>query len=517
MTLYESQIKRKFKFLSLQKYFSQIKRITQIFLSAEFAQSARVFNIMQINLNQNKNLKLFKLISDVAEKNNQTVYIVGGYVRDLLMKRQMPTDIDFVTESSGIDLAKNIAQEINPKLKVSVFKTYGTAMFKHNGLDLEFVGARKESYSEDSRKPSVETGTLEDDQKRRDFTINAMAISLNKKNFGELIDPFHGQEDLQNKILRTPLEPVQTYSDDPLRMMRAVRFASTLNFKIEENSLNAIKQEAERIKIVSMERIMVEFNKIMLSEKPSIGLKLLEETGLLKYFLPELMALKGIEEIEGQTHKDNFYHTLEVVDNIAKNTENLWLRWSALLHDIGKAPTKKFIEGTGWTFHGHEFLGSKMAKTLFQRLKLPLGNDLKYVQKMVKLSSRPIALVTDDASDSALRRLLFDAGENLEDLFTLCKADITTKNSKKQEKFTKNFEYVAQKIKEVEEKDQVRNFQPPISGEEIMEMFNIQPGREIGILKEKVKEAILEGEIANDKEDARNFVINEAEKLGLKI
>ena len=472
---------------------------------------------MQINLNQNKNLKLFKLISDVAEKNNQTVYIVGGYVRDLLMKRQMPTDIDFVTESSGIDLAKSIAQEINPKLKVSVFKTYGTAMFKHNGLDLEFVGARKESYSEDSRKPSVETGTLEDDQKRRDFTINAMAISLNKENFGELIDPFRGQEDLQNKILRTPLEPVQTYSDDPLRMMRAVRFASTLNFKIEENSLTAIKQEAERIKIVSMERIMVEFNKIMLSEKPSIGLKLLEETGLLKYILPELMSLKGIEEIEGQTHKDNFYHTLEVVDNISKNTENLWLRWSALLHDIGKAPTKKFVEGTGWTFHGHEFLGSKMARNLFQRLKLPLGNDLKYVQKMVKLSSRPIALVTDDASDSALRRLLFDAGEDLEDLFTLCKADITTKNSKKQEKFTKNFEYVAQKIKEVEEKDQVRNFQPPISGEEIMEMFNIQPGREIGILKEKVKEAILEGEIANDKEDARNFVITEAEKLGLKI
>lgn len=484
--------------------------------SAEFTQSAKVFNTMQISLNQNKNLKLFKLISDVAEKNNQTVYIVGGYVRDLLMKRQMPTDIDFVTESSGIDLAKKIALEINPKLKVSAFKTYGTAMFKHNGLDLEFVGARKESYSEDSRKPAVETGTLEDDQKRRDFTINAMAISLNKENFGELIDPFRGQEDLQNKILRTPLEPLQTYSDDPLRMMRAVRFASTLNFKIEENSLQAIRQEAERIRIVSMERIMVEFNKIMLSEKPSIGLKLLEETGLLQYILPELIALKGIEEIEGQTHKDNFYHTLEVVDNISKNTENLWLRWSALLHDIGKAPTKKFVEGTGWTFHGHEFLGSKMAKTLFQRLKLPLGNDLKYVQKMVKLSSRPIALVTDDASDSALRRLLFDAGDDLEDLFTLCKADITTKNAKKQERFTKNFEYVAQKIKEVEEKDHIRNFQPPISGEEIMEMFNLQPGREIGILKEKVKEAILEGEIANDKEDARNYVIKEAESLGLQ-
>ena len=471
---------------------------------------------MKINLNQNKNLKLFKIISEAAERNNQSVYIVGGYVRDLLMKRKASTDIDFVTEQSGIELAQNVAQDIDPKLKVSVFKTYGTAMIKYKDLELEFVGARKESYTENSRKPEVEGGTLEDDQKRRDFTINAMAISLNKDNFGDLIDPFNGIDDLEKEILRTPLEPAQTYSDDPLRMMRAVRFASTLNFTIEENSLNAIKQEAERIKIVSMERIMVEFNKIMLSEKPSVGLKLMEQTGLLKLIIPELIELKGVEEVEGQTHKDNFYHTLEVVDNISVNTDNLWLRWSALLHDIGKAPTKKFVEGTGWTFHGHEFLGSKMVKTLFQRLKLPLGSDMKYVQKMVKLSSRPIALITDDASDSALRRLLFDAGENLEDLFTLCKADITTKNSKKQEKFKKNFEYVAVKIKEVEEKDQVRNFQPPITGEEIMGMFNLQPGREIGILKEKVKEAILEGEIPNEKEEATKFVIAEAEKLGLK-
>ena len=472
---------------------------------------------MVINLKQNKNFKLFKLVSAVAQQNNQSVYIVGGFVRDLLMKRQMPTDIDFVTESSGIYLAKKIAQEINPKLKVSVFKTYGTAMFKHNGLDLEFVGARKESYSEDSRKPSVETGTLEDDQKRRDFTINALAISLNKENFGELIDPFDGISDLQNKIIRTPLEPLQTYSDDPLRMMRAIRFAATLNFQIEENSLEAIKKEAERIKIVSMERIMVEFNKIMLSEKPSVGLKLMEQTGLLPLIIPELTALKGIEEVEGQTHKDNFWHTLEVVDNISKNTENLWLRWAALLHDIGKAPTKKFDKKNGWTFHGHEFLGSKMVKNLFYRLKLPLGSDMKYVQKLVKLSSRPIALIDDGTSDSALRRLLFDSGEDLEDLFTLCKADITTKNSSKQEKFKKNFEYVAQKIKEVEEKDSIRNFQPPISGEEIMEMFNLKPSREIGILKEKVKEAILEGEITNDKEEARSFVIEEAKLLGLKI
>ncbi|MCC3216413.1 MULTISPECIES: CCA tRNA nucleotidyltransferase [Chryseobacterium] len=472
---------------------------------------------MKINLNQNKNLKLFKIISEAAERNNQSVYIVGGYVRDLLMNRKASTDIDFVTEQSGIELAQNVAQDIDPKLKVSVFKTYGTAMIKYKELELEFVGARKESYTENSRKPEVEGGSLEDDQKRRDFTINAMAISLNKNNFGELIDPFNGIDDLEKEILRTPLEPAQTYSDDPLRMMRAVRFASTLNFKIEENSLKAIQQEAERIRIVSMERIMVEFNKIMMSEKPSIGLRLMEQTGLMKLIIPELIELKGVEEVEGQTHKDNFYHTLEVVDNISVNTDNLWLRWSALLHDIGKAPTKKFVEGTGWTFHGHEFLGSKMVKTLFQRLKLPLGSDMKYVQKMVKLSSRPIALITDDASDSALRRLLFDAGEDLEDLFTLCKADITTKNSKKQEKFKRNFEYVAVKIKEVEEKDQVRNFQPPITGEEIMEMFNLKPGREIGILKEKVKEAILEGEIPNEKEEATKFVIAEAEKLGLTL
>lgn len=472
---------------------------------------------MFINLNQNKNLKLFKIISEVADKNNQSVYIVGGYVRDLLMKRKASTDIDFVTEQSGIELAESVGKEIDPKMKVSVFKTYGTAMIRYKDLELEFVGARKESYTENSRKPEVEGGTLEDDQKRRDFTINAMAISLNKDNFGELIDPFNGVEDLEKGILRTPLEPAQTYSDDPLRMMRAVRFASTLNFKIEENSLEAIKQEAERIKIVSMERIMVEFNKIMLSVKPSIGLRLMEETGLMKLIIPELIELKGIEEVEGQTHKDNFYHTLEVLDNISLHTDNLWLRWSALLHDIGKAPTKKFVEGTGWTFHGHEFLGSKMVKTMFQKLKLPLGPDMKYVQKMVKLSSRPIALITDDASDSALRRLLFDAGEDMEDLFTLCKADITTKNSRKQERFKKNFEYVAVKIKEVEEKDHVRNFQPPISGEEIMAMFNLKPGREIGILKEKVKEAILEGEILNDKEEATKFVITEAEKLGLTL
>ena len=470
---------------------------------------------MKINLSQNKNLKLFKLISKTAEDSGLSVYIVGGYVRDLLMKRAAPTDIDFVTEGSGIALAQSVAAAIDPETKVSVFKTYGTAMFRYQGLELEFVGARKESYNAESRNPSVEQGTLEDDQRRRDFTINAMAISLNQESFGELVDPFHGVEDMEKRILRTPLEPEQTYSDDPLRMMRAVRFAATLGFFIEENSLEAIKKEAHRIKIVTIERIMVEFNKIMLSEKPSTGLKIMKDTGLLELIIPELTALEGIEEVEGQTHKDNFWHTLEVVDNISQNTENLWLRWAALLHDIGKAPTKKFVKGTGWTFHGHEFLGSKMVKTLFQRLKLPLGKDMKYVQKMVKLSSRPIALISDEASDSALRRMLFDAGEDLEDLFTLCKADITTKNTQKQEKFKKNFEYVAQKIKEVEEKDHIRNFQPPITGEEIMAMFNLAPGREIGILKERVKEAILEGNIPNEKEAAREFVLQEAKKMKL--
>ena len=471
--------------------------------------------MMKVNLTQNKNLKIFKIISQVAHDRGKSVYVVGGYVRDLLLGRKSPTDIDFVTESSGIELAQAVAKSINPETKVSVFKTYGTAMFRYENLELEFVGARKESYSADSRNPQVEQGTLEDDQKRRDFTVNAMAISLNKDNFGELIDPFNGMEDMEQKILRTPLEPVQTYSDDPLRMMRAIRFASTLGFSIEQKSLEAIEKEAKRIEIITVERIMVEFNKIMLSEKPSAGLEIMKKTGLLDIVLPELTALEGIEEVEGQKHKDNFWHTLEVVDNISKNTDNLWLRWAALLHDVGKAPTKKYVKGTGWTFHGHEFLGSKMVKTIFQRLKLPLGKDMKYVQKMVKLSSRPIALISDDVSDSALRRMLFDAGEDLEDLFTLCKADITTKNSYKQEKFKKNFEYVAKKIKEVEEKDHVRNFQPPITGEEIMQMFNLKPGREIGILKERVKEAVLEGEIPNEHEAAKELVMQEAKKIGL--
>lgn len=470
----------------------------------------------KIDLIQNPYFKLFKTISSIAHTEHQSVYIVGGFVRDLIMKRGLPTDIDFVTEGSGIELAQKISQKIDPKIKVSVFKNFGTAMFRYKNAELEFVGARKESYSENSRKPAVETGSLEDDQKRRDFTINAMAISLNPSNFGELIDPFNGLKAIEDKLLITPLEPRQTYSDDPLRMMRAIRFATILGFDIEEQSFQAIITEAERIKIVSMERIMVEFNKIMMAKKPSIGLHLLHKAGLLEYILPELLALKGVEEIDGQRHKDNFYHTLEVVDNIALHTDNLWLRWAALLHDIGKAPTKKFVEGTGWTFHGHEFLGSKMVKKIFHRLKLPLGADMAFVQKMVKLSSRPIALITDDASDSALRRMLFDAGDDMENLFILCKADITTKNSAKHKKFQKNFEYVEQKLKDLEERDKIRNFQPPISGDEIMQLFDIRPGREIGILKEAVKEAILEGIIPNETTEARKFVIAEAEKLGLK-
>lgn len=471
---------------------------------------------MHINLVQNKNFKLFKTLSKVAQDKGVSLYVVGGYVRDLLLERVTPTDIDFVTESSGISLAESAALELlGSAHKVSVFKTYGTAMFRYQNLDLEFVGARKESYTKTSRNPQVQVGTLEDDQLRRDFTINAMAISLNTETFGDLIDPFAGLDDLQNKLIRTPSNPLQTFTDDPLRMMRAVRFACTLDFTLDPKAVESIKQESSRLTIVSKERIMTEFNKIMQSDKPSRGLKLLDTCKLLDLILPELTALKGVEEVEGLTHKDNFYHTLEVLDNISVHTSNLWLRWSALLHDVGKAPTKKFVEGTGWTFHGHEYLGSKMAKTIFQRLKLPLGNDLKYVQKMVRLSSRPIALVTDDTSDSALRRMLFDAGEDLEDLFTLCKADITTKNAKKQKHFKKNFDYVAEKIRLVEQKDHLRNFQPPVSGEEIMRLFNLSPGREVGILKEKIKESILEGTIGNSREEALGLLMKLAQDLGL--
>ena len=459
---------------------------------------------------------IFNNVAEVADQINQETYVVGGFVRDYLLNRGQKKDIDFVTVGNGILLAKELSNKLGNTSQVSVFKRFGTAMFKYEQTELEFVGARKESYSEDSRKPHVEDGTLEDDQKRRDFTINTLAISMNKENFGELIDPFNGVEDLNNKIIKTPLEPNVTYSDDPLRMMRAIRFAAQLHFEIEKDSFQAIIDNADRINIVSFERVMDEFQKIMMTDKPSVGLLLLEQSGLLQHILPELVALKGIEEVEGQKHKDNFYHTLEVVDNISENTDNVWLRWAALLHDIGKAVTKRFDKKVGWTFHSHEFVGSKMTVKLFRRLKLPLGNQMKYVQKLVMMSSRPIAVVTDDATDSALRRLLFDAGEDFDDLITLCKADITTKNEKKQRRFKQNFEVVEQKIKDVEERDHVRNFQPPISGEQIMKIFDIQPGKEIGILKNAIKEAILEGEVENNYNSALEFVINRGKDLNLE-
>lgn len=469
-----------------------------------------------MNLKKALSHKAFELVRNSADELGLEVYVVGGFVRDYLLGRSQKNDFDFVVVGSGIDLANKVHSKAKGASKLSVFKRFGTAMFKWEDTELEFVGARRESYSEDSRKPFVEDGSLEDDQKRRDFTINALAISLNSETFGDLIDPFNGVEDLEAKIIRTPLAPDVTYSDDPLRMMRAIRFAAQLDFEIEEKSFQAIKENAKRIKIVSNERVMDEFHKIMMTDRPSIGLKLLDDANLMQYILPEVVALKGIEEVDGQRHKDNFYHTLEVVDNVSPHTDNVWLRWAALLHDIGKAPTKRYDKKVGWTFHGHEYVGSKMIFRIFKRLKLPLGAPLKYVQKIVRLSSRPIALIDENVTDSALRRLLFDAGDDLEDLIQLCKADITTKNAYKQKRFKENFILVEAKIKEVEERDKVRDFQPPISGEEIMETFDLKPCKEVGLIKNAIKEAILDGEIENNYESAFKYMLELGNKLYLK-
>jgi len=470
----------------------------------------------QKNHKQALELPIFKIISQVATSLQIDAYVIGGFVRDYLLQQQVPVkDIDVVAIGDGIELANQVAKSLPLNTKVQIFKTYGTAMLLHNGIAIEFVGARKESYQTTSRNPEVKPGSLEDDQNRRDFTMNALALSLNTSNYGDLIDPFNGLKDLKSKRIITPLEPKITFSDDPLRMLRAIRFASQLQFKIDPICLDAINKNAERIKIITNERIVDELNKILASKKPSNGFKLLHHTGLLKLILPELTALEGIEEVEGQSHKDNFYHTLEVLDNMAATSDDLWLRWAALLHDIGKAPTKKFSKTNGWTFHGHEFKGSKMVYQLFKRLKMPLNDKVKFVQKIVLMSSRPI-VIAEAVTDSAVRRLIFDAGEDLEALMLHCEADITTKNPRRFKKYRDNFALVRQKIKEVETRDHVRNFQPPISGELIMETFSLKPCREIGVIKDAIKEAILEGKIKNDFDEAYQFMLKKGKALRLK-
>ncbi len=456
---------------------------------------------------------VFKVVAQVAHEKGLPCFVIGGFVRDLLLERPSK-DIDFVVVGDALELAKAAADKLRVK-KVSLFKTYGTAHFRYKDLDVEFVGARKESYSPDSRKPEVSSGSLVDDQNRRDFTINALALNMHPEHFGDLVDPFDGLQDLEKGIIRTPLEPDITYSDDPLRMMRAIRFATQLDFKIEAKSLQSIMENAQRLEIISRERIMDELNKIVLSKKPSRGFELLFNTKLLHQFFPEMVALQGVETINGNTHKDNFYHTLEVLDNISENTDDLWLRWVAIMHDIAKPPTKRYDEKVGWTFHGHEDMGARMVSRIFKRLKLPLDHKMKYVEKLVRLHLRPISLVKGTVTDSAVRRLLFEAGDDIEDLMLLCNADITSKNEFKVKKFKKNFELVTLKFKELEEKDRVRNFQPPVGGEEIMLTFGIGPCAEIGDIKNKIKDAILDGEIPNEYEAAFGLMLKLGTALGL--
>jgi poly(A) polymerase len=467
-------------------------------------------------LKQHLSHPVFKIISESAAEMGIPAFVIGGYVRDIILNRPSK-DIDIVTVGDGIELAQKVSQKIQADTKVSVFKNFGTAMIKVDGLEVEFVGARKESYRSHSRKPEVSQGTLVDDQNRRDFTINALAINLSGEDFGELIDPFGGIKDIENKLIRTPLDPDITYSDDPLRMMRAIRFATQLDFTIEPNSLGAIKKNKNRLKIVSQERITEELNKIILSKIPSKGFKLLFDSELLHIFFPEMVDLQGVETIGGKSHKDNFYHTLQVLDNVAEKSDNLWLRWAAILHDIAKPATKRFEPEVGWTFHGHEDKGARMVPKIFKDLKLPLDHKMKFVQKLVLLHLRPIVLSKEIVTDSAIRRLLFEAGDDIDNLMLLCEADITTKNEAKVRRYLSNFELVRDKLKEVEEKDKIRNWQPPVSGEEIMEVFGLPPSQEVGIIKNAIKEAVLEGEVGNDYNEVYAFMLKKGEELGLQV
>ena len=459
--------------------------------------------------------KIFQTISDTAKDLNVPAYVVGGYVRDRLLGRPSK-DMDIVCVGSGIELAEALAQRLTPRPKVTTYKRFGTAMLRHGSMEIEFVGARRESYRPDSRKPLVEDGTLEDDQQRRDFTINALAVSLNEQNYGEIIDPFGGLLHLEEKIIKTPLAPDKTFSDDPLRMLRAVRFATQLNFDITPETLESIARNRQRISIISAERITTELQKIIAAPTPSVGFKLLLDTGLLATFFPEMQDLLGVEYRNGLGHKDNFYHTLEVLDNVSQNTDNIWLRWAAIMHDIAKPPTKRFDPKIGWTFHGHEIVGARMAAKIFKRLRLPLDHKLEYVQKLVKLHLRPISLTKDNITDSAIRRLLFEAGDDLEDLMLLCEADITSKNPNKVKRYMENYELVREQLKMIEERDHIRNWQPPISGEVIMETFGIPPSRPVGEIKNAIKDAILDGEIPNTFEAAFEFMCEKARELGLE-